>query len=229
MVWVALALLILSLLIVYFNTSARRWDFQRFAGNFVMQFYVWFLLPMWTLSFATESLGRERSDHNLIWLLSRPLSRPAIFLGKYLAVLPWCLTLNLGGFVLLCLAGGEPGRQALEVFWPAVIAGTLCYAALFHLLGAIMRRPAMLALLYSFFCETIAGNLPGHFKRLSITFYTKCLMFERAQDFGRFLHRPNSYEAVSELTAWLVLLTTTAVLLAVGTALFSRGEYLDAV
>ncbi len=184
---------------------------------------------MWTLSFATEALGRERSDHNLVWLLSRPLARPAIFLGKYLAVLPWCLTLNLGGFVVLCLAGGAPGRQALAVFWPAVIAGTLCYAALFHLLGAIMRRPAMLALLYAFFCETIAGNLPGHLKRLSITFYIKCIMFERTDDFGLVLHRPGSYQTVSELTAWLVLLIATAGLLAAGTAIFSRGEYLDAV
>ena len=162
---------------------------------------------MWTLSFATEALGRERSAHNLIWLLvSDRSARPAIFLGKFLAVLPWCLTFNLGGFVLLCLAGGEPGRLALEVFWPAVIAGTLCYAALFHLFGAIMRRPAMLALLYSFFCETIASNLPGHLKRLSITFYTKCLMFERALDFGRPLRRPGSYRDGLELTAWLVLL-----------------------
>ena len=52
-------------------------------------------------------------------------------------------------------------------------AATLAFAALFHLMGACVRRAPVLAILYVFFFETIAGNLPGHLKRLSISFYTR--------------------------------------------------------
>ena len=91
MVWIALALLALTVLVVAVQTSSRGWTFQRFSRGPVLLFYVGFLQPLWTLSFATEALGRERAAQNLIWLLSRPIPKPAIFLGKYLAVLPWCL------------------------------------------------------------------------------------------------------------------------------------------
>jgi ABC-type transport system involved in multi-copper enzyme maturation permease subunit len=228
MLWLALALLGLTMLIVGVQTSARGWTFRQFSRGPVMLVYVVFLLPLWTLSFATEALGRERAAQNLIWLLSRPLSRPAIFLGKYLAVLPWCLTLNLGGFALICSVAGPAGLEALEVYWPALIGSTLLYAALFHGLGALVRRPAMLALLYAFFFEMIVGLMPGHLKRLSVTYYTRCIALERGQQFDPTLELRN-FEAVSAGTAWLVLLLATTVLLAVGAWVFSRGEYLDSV
>src|SRR5262245_60258996 len=138
----------------------------------VFSLFTTFLLPLWSTAFATEGLGREREANNLLWVLTRPIPRPAIFFAKYLALLPWCLLLNLGGFALLCLAGGQPGRLAFELYWPAVFWGTLAFSALFHLLGACLRRAAVIALLYAFFLETIMGNMPGQFKRLSISFYT---------------------------------------------------------
>src|SRR4051812_27212846 len=64
---------------------------QHASGFFVFSnwivFFVFcnFLLPLWSLSFATEGLGREREAHNLLWVLTRPLSRPAIYFAKLLA------------------------------------------------------------------------------------------------------------------------------------------------
>jgi ABC-type transport system involved in multi-copper enzyme maturation permease subunit len=186
-----------------------------------------FLLPLWTTAFATEGLGREREANNLLWVLTRPIPRPAIFFAKYLALLPWCLLMNLGGFGLLCLAGGRHGRMAFELYWPAVFWGTLAFSALFHLMGACLRRAAIIALLYAFFLETIMGNMPGQFKRLSISFYTRCLMFDRAHEFGIHPERPGIYLPVSGTTAWMVLAGVTVVCLIVGALVFTRNEYLD--
>ncbi len=186
-----------------------------------------FLLPLWSLSFATEGLGREREARNLLWALTRPLSRPAIYLAKFAGLLPWCLLLNLGGFAVLCVAGGQPGLIALRIYWPAVFWGTLAFASLFHLLGALLRRPAVVALLYSFFLETVMGNLPGHFKRFSISYYIRCLMFDRAHSFGLFPERPNVYLPVSGTTAWLALAGATLACLVIGALLFTRNEELD--
>jgi len=198
-----------------------------FSEFIVFSLFTTFLLPIWSVSFATEGLGREREAQNLLWVLTRPIPRPAIFLAKYVALLPWCLVLNLGGFTLLCLAGGHHGRLALEVYWPAAFWGTLAFSALFHALAAFVRRAAIVALLYAFFLETIMGNMPGQFKRLSISFYTRCLMFDRAHDLGIHPDRPGIFLPVSGTTAWLVLAGVTVACLIVGAIVFTRNEYLD--
>src|SRR5437660_657611 len=82
------------------------------------------------------------------------LPRWAVYLAKFLGVLPWCLLASLGGFAALCAAGGEYGARALQTYWPAAVAGTVGFAALFHLVGAVFRRPAVVGLVYAFFFET---------------------------------------------------------------------------
>jgi ABC-type transport system involved in multi-copper enzyme maturation permease subunit len=94
-------------------------------------------------------------------------------------------------------------------------------------MGAILRRSAILALLYAFFLETIMGNMPGQFKRLSISFYTRCLMYDHAQEFGIRPTRPEIFLPVTSTTAWLVLAGVTVVCLIVGAVVFTRNEYLD--
>jgi ABC-2 type transport system permease protein len=201
--------------------------FYVFSYGIVFTLFSTFLLPLWSLSFATEGLGREREARNMLWILTRPLWRPAIYLAKYLALLPWCLTLNLGGFAVLCLLAKAPGRLAFVVYWPAVAMGTFAFAALFHLFGACVRRAPVLAILYAFFLETIAGNLPGHLKRLSLSFYMRCLMFDRAHGFGMQPERPAIYLPVSGSAALGVLAGVTVSLLLLGMIVFARKEYLD--
>jgi len=205
----------------------RSSGFFIFSNSVVFALFTTFLLPLWSLSFATEGLGRERESGNLIWLLTRPLSRPAIYLAKLVALLPWSLALNLGGFALLCLAGGSHGRLALATYWPAVFWGTLAFCSLFHLMGAWMRRPAVVAILYAFFFETFFGNLPGQMKRLSISYYVRCLMFERSQEMGIQPQRPEIFVPVSSTFALVMLLTAGIACVVVGMIVFSRSEYIE--
>ena len=84
---------------------------QVFARFVAAAVFLGFLLPLWSLSFATEAVGGDREQNSLIWLLARPLPRPAIYLAKFVALLPWTLALNVGGFALLCVAGGPAGAD----------------------------------------------------------------------------------------------------------------------
>ena len=99
--------------------SVEQSGFTIFSHWIVFLLFLSFLLPLWNLSFATEALGGERESNSLIWLLSRPLSRPAIYLAKFVALLPWTLGLTLGGFGLLCLAAGQTGVAGVS----SVLAG----------------------------------------------------------------------------------------------------------
>ncbi len=199
--------------------------FLMFARWVLFSLFLSFLLPLWSLSFATEALGGEREARSLVWLLTRPLPRWSIYLAKFVGVLPWVLGLNLGGFALICLVAGAPGRQAFGLFWPAVAVSSLAFAALFHLFGAAVRRPTVVALVYSFFLEAILGDMPGLLKRVSVTFYTRCIMFDAAAEYGLTPEKPGVYQPVSGATAWAVLIGATVVLLAAGMWWFSRAEY----
>ena len=201
--------------------------FQLFARWVVFAVFISFLLPLWSLSFATDALGSEREAQTLIWLLSQPLRRPAIYLAKFVALLPFTLGLNLGGFALLCLAAGPAGQPAFRLFWPAVVCGTLAFSSLFHLMGALFRRSAVVAIVYSFFLEVLLGNMPGSMKRLSVGFYTRCMMFASAERYGLEPEKPSVFGAVDGSTAQVVLIGATVVLLGIGMAVFSRSEYHD--
>jgi len=120
----------------------QRSEFMVFSRWVVFSIYLTFLLPLWSLSFATEALGGDRESNSLVWLLSRPLSRPAIYLAKFVALLPWSLGLNLGGFGLLCVAAGEPGWLAFRLYWSAVLWETLPFSALFYFMGAHVCQQA---------------------------------------------------------------------------------------
>jgi ABC-type transport system involved in multi-copper enzyme maturation permease subunit len=202
-------------------------SFYVFSRWVVFEIVATFLLPLWTIAFAIEGIGREREAQNLLWVLTRPLPRPAIFLAKFVALLPWCLLLNLGGFALIGLAGGRAGLLALRLYWPAVLFGTVAFAALFHSLSALFRHAAVIALLYSFFIEMVVGNLPRDMKRLSVSFYMRCMMYDEAGGLGIRPENPLIYQTVSGTTALLVLLSVAVVLLAVGAVIFARKEYVE--
>jgi ABC-2 type transport system permease protein len=203
--------------------------FAIFSHWGVFLLFLSFLLPLFNLSFATEALGGERESNSLIWLLSRPLPRWAIYLAKFAALLPWTLGLSLGGFGLLCLAGGQNGWLAFRLYWPAVLAATLAFSSLFYLMGAWFRRPAVAAIVYSFFLEVLLGNMPGYMKRISIGFYTRCMMFDAASAFGIQPERPDIFLPVEGATALAVLLGLTVVCLGIGMVIFSRSQYQEIV
>jgi len=199
--------------------------FMLFSQAVVFSLFLTFLLPVSSLAFATESIGGERESQSLIWLLSRPLSRPLIYLAKFVALLPWSLGLNLGGFALMCLVAGPPGRLALALYWPAIAWTTLAFSALFLLFGAYFRRAAVVAIVYSFCLEVVLGNMPGYLKRVSVGFYARCLMFQELADRNVQVDKPGVFLPVDGTTALVVLVGGTAALLVLGMVLFSRTQY----
>jgi ABC-2 type transport system permease protein len=202
-----------------------------FSRWVVFLLFLGFLLPLFSLSFATGALGQEREGRSLVWLMTRPLPRSGVYLAKFLGMLPWCLALTVGGFGLLCLAGGQTGRTAFALYAPGVFAGSLAFAALFHLFGALLPRPSIVALLYAFFFETLLSELPvpGTLKRLSINYYTRCLLYSAGRAEGVPVESSSLFVPVSPTTAWVVLLAVTVGLTVLGMWLFAKMEHRDDV
>ena len=95
-------------------------------------------------------------------------------------------------------------------------------------MGACFRRAAVVAIVYSFFLETVLGNMPGYMKRISIGFYSRCLMLEAMEGQGvNSPEKPSVFMPVAGTTAWTVLLSLTVLFLIIGMMAFSRSEYHD--
>jgi ABC-2 type transport system permease protein len=188
--------------------------------------FLGFLLPLFSLAFATASFGNDRESGSLVWLTTRPIPRPLVYLGKFVGSLPWCLAATVGGFGLLCLLGGETGRLAFTLYAPGIFAGSLAFSALFHLFGAIFSRPAVLALLYAFFFETLLGELPvpGTLKRLSINYYTRCLLYSKGETADVPIESSSLFVPVSDEFAWIALSVVTISATAIGMWAFAKFE-----
>ncbi|MFO0808294.1 MAG: ABC transporter permease [Gemmataceae bacterium] len=212
-----------------FEAALEASKVSNFTLTTVFGVYLGFLLPLFSLAFATDAIGGEREARTTVWLVSRPLPRWSIYLAKFVAVLPWTLAFNFGGFALMCAAAGRAGGVAFQLCWPSVLVSSVTFAALFHLFGAYFRWPTVVGLVYSFFLETLLGSMPGLMKRISVTFYSRCLIYDATAPYGVTPERPTVYLPVSGMTAWAVLTLATVLLLGVGMFVFSRAEYRDEV
>ena len=205
------------------------WAMMNFSRWVVLGSFVGFILPLFTLAYASGAFGTERESRSLVWLMTRPIPRSAIYFAEFLGTLPWCLAFGVGGFVALCVAGGEYGKIALSLYWPAAIAGTVAFSALFHLIGALFRRPVVVGLVYVFFYEALVSTLPGSMKLASLTFYVRSLMYNEAVAAGYQTGVLEVAQPVTSATAWSVLIAATVGLNVLGMWLFARTDYRDDV
>jgi len=209
--------------------SLRR---ERTAVDFVQQIllpvHIAFLLPIFCLCYGAASISSDREEQTLVYLLVTPLPRPLIYWGKYNAALLLALAWTLGSMAILCRVAGSAGWESFQRFWPAVLLATLAYVSLFHLLSAVFRRATIIALVYTLLLEAFLGNMPGIVKRVAITFYTRCLIFDAGESLGvgpAGGQNPALFLPLSGQMAFAVLCVLATTFFLLGMWQFSRREY----
>ena len=172
------------------KTAARFSAFDAY-GTLVALYYVRNVLPLAALFYATALVADEVEGKTITYLLTRPIRRPAILVGKFAAYLVTTLSLTLPALVItffvMVTARGASGLGAYvpHLFQDmGVLALTLlAYGALFTLMGVLLRRPMILGLLFLFVWELMA-NLPGYMPRLTLTAYLRSLVSYRPAQEG---------------------------------------------
>ena len=205
------------------------WSVLSFTRAVEIGLYLGFLLPLFTLAYGTAAVGGEREGRTLIWLLTRPLPRWAVYLAELLGAIPWGLLAGVGGLAVLCAAGGTVGWRVFRLGWPAAVAGSLAFTCLFVLLGATVRRPAVVGLVYVFFFETLVASFPGSIKQLSLNYYVRSLLYNATA--GELTAVAPAgldvYAPADPHTAWLTLLAASAGFTLLGMWRFGRQEPQD--
>jgi ABC-2 type transport system permease protein len=195
----------------------------------VVFYWIRNVLPLVALFYATALVADEVEGRTLTYLTTRPVSRDAIFAGKFAAYLVTSLGLALPScvltfFLLLGSHGlGSVGPAGLDLLRDlGVLALALvAYGSLFALLGVLVRRPLVPGLVFLYGWELLA-NLPGYLPRFTITAWLRSLVHHRpAQEglAGLFEQVLPAVEAVP------FLLVVSTLCLYAGARIFSAREY----
>ncbi len=201
--------------------------FDYFSSRFVIVVFATFLVPICALAYGTTSIGGDREDRTLLFLLVRPIPRFLILLAKVVATLPLVTGLVVASFFLYCRLVGDVGDVAFRIYLPAVLLMALAYVGLFHFFAVAFRHSTVIALIYALFMEFFLGNMPGIIKCVAVSFYGRSMMYALGATDGLKAPSPQWFEPVSAPTAaWsLIGIAVGAILIAL--VIFQRREYRD--
>ncbi len=200
-------------------------------SNFLMIFYLQFFLIILTLFYGTSVASEDVEGRTLPFLLTRPLSKVGIVLGKYAAYSLLTSIILLASFLasFLILAGGEllnPRAWGIFVrFALVLVLGVLCYTSFFTFLGALLKRSIFAGLVFGFGWESVISYFPGSTQRFSIVHYLKSLL--PSTPGGRFSFLMFRLEPTRPALAFLALVLITAFFLGLAGFLFRWKEYLS--
>jgi ABC-2 type transport system permease protein len=120
------------------------------------------VVPLLGLIAGTGAIGPEIDDGSIVYLMSKPLSRPSIVLSK-LAVAVSVVTVVAAVPTLLAglVLSGTAEGIALGYGIGAGVAG-FAYCALFVLLAIVTRHAVVVGLIYVLIWESLVGSfVPG--------------------------------------------------------------------
>ena len=120
------------------------------------------LVPLLGLIIGTGVIGPEIDDGSIVYLLSKPVSRPTIVLTKF-AVATGSVALFAALPTLIAGLIMAPDHAGLAVAYAVgTLVGGVAYCAVFLLLGVVSRHAVVLGLVYALLWETLVGGyIPG--------------------------------------------------------------------
>lgn len=189
--WIAVALAAMPVALVVFVSVVSRLKEEALPLEVLITFSWFFLVqtivPLVSLVMASAVVAEEIEDRTITYLFTRPIPRPAILIGRWLAVaLPIALVLCASAELVVWLLvdaldpklvpGGIPEGLHASILL-AVVMGGVVYSALFASAGALFKRPMLIGLGYTFVYEGFLGNLPGANQKATVQYYLRSFLF----------------------------------------------------
>lgn len=211
----------------YDRIEFARGAFNDFSEEFMIFLFTSFVVPVCALAYATTSIGGDREDRTLLFLLVRPVPRWLILLAKLLATLPLVVGMVMVSFWIYCRLAGPIGEKAFWLYLSPVLYMTVAYVSLFHLFAVTFRHSTIVALIYALFMEFLLGNMPGMIKRIAVNFYGRSMMYDLGGIHGLRSPDENWFVPVSAHAAGVSLLCISAAAVLLALVIFSEREYRD--
>ncbi len=125
-------------------------------------------MPLFGLIVGTGVIGPEIDDGSIVYLLSKPISRPTIIMSKLVvAATGTVLFAALPTFVAGLVMSGTADRIALG-FGVAALVASVAYSAIFLLLSVVTRHAVVYGLAYALIWEGLLGSFVPGARTLSV-------------------------------------------------------------
>jgi hypothetical protein len=152
-------------------------------GLIIWFMYIRFIVPVLGMFYGTALIADEVDDKTVTYLFVRPIPRGAILVGKYLAYVACTALLMLPSVVLVYflvvpIGGGSIGAEfpSLAMDLGLLALGIAAYGALFALVGARLKRPLVIGLVFVFGWEPGVMLVPGYLRQATIAYYLQGLV-----------------------------------------------------
>jgi ABC-2 type transport system permease protein len=205
-------------------------------GLMIWMLYIRFIVPVLGVFYGTSLIADEVDDKTITYLFTRPIPRAAVLFGKYAAYLVCTALIVLPSVVVVYLLIVPIRGGSIGAAFPSLLAdlgvmaiGLASYGALFGLVGARLKRPLVIGLVFAFGWEPGVLLFPGYLKRLTVAYYLQALVPHSMPDDSTASLILRIVTEVPSLTVSLLslaILTTVAVWLA-GRAVNRREYVLD--
>jgi ABC-type transport system involved in multi-copper enzyme maturation permease subunit len=151
-------------------------------GILIWLLFVRFIVPVLGVFYGTALIADEVDDKTITYLFTRPVRRASVLIGKYFAYLACVVLLVLPSVVLVYFLvvpiGGRIGESfpALAADLGMLAIGLAAYGAVFAFVGARLKRPLIVGLVFAFGWESTVLLIPGYLRRLSVAYYLQALV-----------------------------------------------------
>jgi ABC-2 type transport system permease protein len=187
-------------------------------GMIIWLLYIRFILPILGVFYGTSLIADEVDDKTITYLFTRPIPRSAVLFGKYLAYLACTVLLVLPSVILVYFLIVPVGGGSIAAAFPSLVAdlgmlaiGLAAYGAVFALVGARVKRPLVVGLVFAFGWEPTVLLFPGYLKRMTVAYYLQALVtHEMPQDSAVSLLMQVFHEVPSVATSLLCLAAIVA-------------------
>jgi ABC-2 type transport system permease protein len=196
----------------------------------VMSLLVYRVLPLISAILTTMVVSQEVERKTIVFLLTRPIARWKLLLGRFAAV---TLSVALLTFFSLLIVRATVGfgvvKTSLIHEFAAICLGALAYGSLFLLISLFLHRAIMGCILFAFGWETSVPNFPAGVQTLSILRHMQNISGHKSEE-GRtsvldFVTNGISADFASPSTSMIGLGILSLVLTAMAAMWFTHNEF----
>ena len=152
-------------------------------GLFMWVLYLRFIVPVLGVFYGTSLIADEVDDKTITYLFTRPISRGAVLVGKYLAYLVVTAFVVLPSVMIVYALLVPLGGSGLAATFPDLVKdlgllalGLAVYGAVFAWIGAQLKHPLVIGLVFAFGWEQAILVVPGYLRKFTVAYYLQGLV-----------------------------------------------------
>jgi ABC-type transport system involved in multi-copper enzyme maturation permease subunit len=152
-------------------------------GMMIWLLYLKFIVPVLGVFYGTSLIADEIEDKTITYLFSRPIPRASVLMGKFLSYIACTILLVLPSVVIVYFLVVPIGAGGIGAQFPSLLAdlgmlaiGLAAYGAVFAFVGARLKRPLVVGLVFAFGWEQAVLFFPGYLKRATVAYYLQALV-----------------------------------------------------